>query len=165
MNEKRIPYKAPLKLFLIALIIMICCTDMLVYQASTNNPGRLIIVLSKITSLNQILISWVFALVMGFTSLYFLKGMISLLSLNKKEMILTEYSLTAPEHLLSSRMVTVNYEDIKDIKIDTVYGRKQVDIYHVGGEIKFSEIVFPSKEVLDETIRFIESKRSPGMLK
>lgn len=157
MNEVRIPYK-PKKIGLIlGIAFFSVCAAITGNEAASNDRG---LVLNRIIEFSPQSVT-VFYWVITIISLAFVVLNIFLLvksGLSKREIVITDDSITSPKSGLSNQLITVDFSDITDINIQTIQKTKILNIEYLGGKLSIPKDMLPSKASFEELVSQLQNR-------
>jgi len=75
-----------------------------------------------------------------------------------REITLGEKSISAPKHLMSRNIVTINYFDIERLQVKQNGKTITLIIYHKEGKLEIMRNALPSKEAFDELLNELKKR-------
>lgn len=157
MHEKRIPYKPRVWIFLLCTLFFGACTAWLGYMALNNDRGLILNNIFEMSISGATIFYWVLTALSGIFVLGGLWGIASGL-LSKKELVLTDDTLSMPKSPMSGKIVKLQYSEILDLSYQSVQQEEFLNIMHSGGKLTISKNMLPSKKVFEDVMNFIASK-------
>lgn len=157
MNELRIPYKPNKMIFITGIAFSGIGAGLMGYVAATNDRGLILNGILEFSPQG----ATIFYLVMAAAATAFV--LIAFLALAKfavseREIVISEFSITAPKSGLSKLDITVNFSDITDISIQTIQKTKILNIDHTGGKLSIPNSMLPSEQAFDGLVSELQSK-------
>ena len=133
------------------------CTFFMGNEAATNEQGLILNGIIEFSTKGATIFYWAIAASsLAFVVLGFLLLIISISS--KREIVITEDSITSPKSGLSKQNITVHFSDITGMYIQTVNKTKILNIEHHYGKLSIASSMLPSKTQFDELVSLIQAR-------
>ncbi len=160
MSEVRIPYKPNKIIFLLAIAFFGVCAGIMGNVAASNDRGLILNGIIEFSPQGATIFYWV----ISFLALAFvLVGIFALVKsmFSKREIVITNDSITSPKSGFSKQNITVNFSDITGISMQTIQKTKILNIEYPGGKLSIPNSMLPSKASFEELVSQLQ-KRANG---
>ncbi len=157
MNEVRIPYKPNKILFILAIGFFGACAGFMGNIAITNDRGLVLNRIFEFSTQGASIFYWVITVI---ALAFVLVGIIALIKsfTSKREIIISDTSITSPKSGFSKLDITVNFSDVTDVTIQTVQKTKILNIDHLDGRLSIPNSMLPNKQAFEELVSHIQVK-------
>ena len=161
MNEIRFPYKPKIYILLPGIIVLIGCA-LWFGNAAMTNENELVI-----TFFNQSLIKLsnemasIFYLLVSIFFIMFAMYTIKALYLGvtvTKEIVITEREIIAPKNGISKTIISVKFNEIKDINIKSIQQQQFLYILYQGGKLTIPQSMLPNRQAFEELISLVSAR-------
>ena len=157
MSEVRFQYKPNVILFILVALLFSACTAVLGNIAITNDRGLVLNRILEFSTGGATSFYWVLTVCAAVFVVIAIVGFISGLS-TKKEIVLTESSISAPKSGISKKVVTLKYSEISDVSMQAIQNQKFLNILHQGGKLTIPQSMLPRQNDFDKLVNLIASK-------
>ena len=157
MQEVRHPYKPKLIVFVLSIAFFAICAVVLSYVALTNDKGLILNRSLRLSESGADIFYWCLT---GASIIFVLFGTLALIKGSKaeREVLATQEFISAPKNGLSNKIITINYSDITDLRVQTVQKQRFLSIFHSGGKLSITQNMLPNEDAFEELMEFVASK-------
>ena len=157
MNEVRIPYKPNKTVFLFAVAFFGVCAGVMGNVAITNDKGLL---LNRIFEFSPQGATIFYGVIAGASLVFVLVGLLALVKsvTTKREIVISDTSLTSPKSGFSKIDVTVDFSDVTNVALQTVQKTKILNIDHPGGRLSIPNSMLPNKQAFEELVSLLQTR-------
>ncbi len=157
MNEVRIPYKPNKFMFLLVVAFFGACAGIMGNVAITNDKGLILNRVFEFSPQGATIFYWV---ITGLSLVFVLVGLLALAKsvTTKREIVISETSLTSPKSIYSKIDVTVNFSDITNVTLQTIQKTKILNIEYLGGKLSIPNSMLPNKQAFEELVSLLQTR-------
>ena len=163
MKEVRIAYKPNKAVFLLAVAFFGVCAGVMGNVAMTNDRGLVLNRILEFSPRGATIFYWV---ITGASLMFVLVGIWALAKsvTMKREIVVSETSLTSPKSGFSKVDVTVDFSDVTNVSLQTVQKTKILNIDHAGGRLSIPNSMLPDKRAFQELVLVLQARvpSAPG---
>lgn len=157
MSEVRFPYKPKVILFILVVLFFSACTAVLGNIATTNDRGLILNKILEFSTGGATIFYWILTACAAVFVVLAIVGLISGL-ITKKEIVLTESTISAPKSGISKKVVTLQYSEISEVSMQTVQNQKFLNILHQDGKLSIPQSMLPNKNDFEKLVNLVASK-------
>lgn len=159
MDEVKIPYKPKLLIILLSIVATAGLSVGMGFIARTNDQGLIINGIIELSVFGATLFYWFLAA--GCAVLSVLSILAVIIGLNSsKEIVVSEHGIRAPKSGISKKIVTVNFKDISETKIQSVHKQHFLYIHHPGGRLTIAQSMLPDKQSFEKLTEIVANSTS-----
>lgn len=157
MNEVCIPYKPNKTIFLSAVVFFGVCAGVMGNVAITNEKGLILNRIFEFSPQGATLFYWV---ITGTALMFVLVGLLALAKsvATKRQIVISETSITSPKSGFSKIDVTVNFSDITSVTLQTIQKTEILNIEYLGGKLSIPNSMLPNKQAFEKLISLLQAK-------
>jgi len=157
MNEVRIPYKPNKIIFILTIVFFGVCSVVMVNAAATNNRGLILNRIIEFSPQGATMFYWVIAAAALAFVLFGLLALVKSMK-SKREIVITNDSITSPKSGFSKRSITVRFSDIIGIHMQTIQKTKVLKIEYQGGKLSIPNSMLPNKASFEELVSELRAR-------
>lgn len=159
MNEICIPYKPNKILFLFVVAFFGACAGIMGNVAVTNDRGLILNGIFEFSPNSATIFYWI---ITGIALAFVTVGILALAKsvTTKREIVISETSLTSPKSGLSKINVTVSFSDITNVTLQTIQKTRILNIEYPGGKLSIPNSMLPNKQAFEELVSLLQTRIS-----
>ncbi|MFY9641962.1 MAG: hypothetical protein WCD20_01985 [Rhodomicrobium sp.] len=149
MRDLRYPYKPGFLPMLFVILFFGGVGYFMVFVARNNTRGLIIEHAIELSPDQATIFDWCLAALFGLLALAGILGLVASFT-SRKELILTETTLTAPGSMWSRHPKIVRVSDITQLETRRMKRHRFLDVYYPGGKAVISASLLPNGATFDE---------------
>jgi len=157
MNEVRIPYKPNKNIFLFVVVFFGACAGVMGNVAITNERGLILNRIFEFSSQGATIFYWV---ITGAALVFVLVGLLALAKAftSKRQIVISETSLTSPKSGFSNIDVRVNFSDISNVTLQAIQKTEILNIEYLGGKLSIPNNMLPNKQAFERLVSLLNTR-------
>ncbi|MGK0290936.1 MAG: hypothetical protein ACI86H_002399 [bacterium] len=157
MSSIRFPYQTNKKIILSAIALMGAIAGVFLKLALENDRGLIINRIIKLSVQSATIFYWSLAIfvlsIVVLASFAVIRNIVE-----KREIILTDTSISSPKSGISSKIISIQFQDIIDIEVQKIQSQQYLYLFYPDGKLTIPQIMLPDKKIFEELVKQVTER-------